>query len=106
MKKLLIIPIGIIIFIISIAGCERKYTNPDDYIMETLHGKVVDYDPPKHFYITYELSNGYKETEYISKHCSIKDNLIGADVTVIKMTHKMTSEVTYILQNTKSDFCS
>lgn len=78
----------------------------DDYKQEAFNGKVISYDPPKRFYITYKLGNGDVHTEYISKRCSVKSDIIGTDVYVTKYTHKKTKEVVYQLHNDKSCFCN
>lgn len=77
----------------------------DEYTQEAFYGKVISYDPPKRFYVTYKLSNGDVHTEYISKRCSVKSNIIGSEVYVTKYTKKKTKEVIYQLHNDKSYFC-
>lgn len=84
-------------------GCTD--VKPDEYVKETLNGKVISYNPPKRFYITYKLNNGDINTEYISKRCTVKPNIIGTDVHVTKYTHKKTKKVIYQLHNDKSCFC-
>lgn len=77
-----------------------------DETYESFNGKVISYNPPKRFYITYQLTNGDVHTEYISKRCSVKSNIIGMEVYVTKYTHKQTKKVTYQLHHDKEYFCN
>ena len=90
--------------ILMVIGCADLKS--DEYTQETLNGKVISYDPPKRFYITYKLNNGDVNTEYISKRCSVKSDIIGTDVHVTKYTHKRTKKTIYQLHNEKSCFCN
>lgn len=93
------------LLIIFITGCEINKKNINNYNIETLCVEVISYNPPKHFYITYKLLDGYKRTSYISKHCGVKENIIGTKVIVIKLTDKLSGEVIYELHNPRKDFC-
>lgn len=95
----------ILLFVLIFTGCADL--NSDEYSKETLNGEVISYNPPKRFYITYKLSNGDVNTDYISKRCSVKDNIIGTKVVVTKYTNKITKKVIYKLENyTKASFCN
>ena len=76
-------------YIISIAlicsvfltGCNQLYKT------EQIKVKIIDIDPPKHFYIFVNVDNK-KEKIYISKRCNVKQNLIGSETTITKNTYK------------------
>ena len=95
-----------LLFLLILGVCGCSDLNSDEYKKEELNGEVISFNPPKRFYVTYKLSNSDINTEYISKRCSVKDNIIGMKVNVTKYTHKETKKVIYQLHNDKSYFCN
>ena len=72
---------------------------------ESFNGRVISFDPPRRFYITYKLENGDVHTEYISNYCSVKSNILGMEVYVTKYINKHTKKVTYQVHHEKDYFC-
>ena len=95
-----------LLFLLILTGCSYSDLNSNDYIKEELNGEVISFNPPKRFYVTYKLSNSDINTEYISKRCSVKDNIIGMKVNVTKYTNKKTKKVIYKLHNNRDYFCN
>ena len=75
----------ILIFITSIlifTGCD------DFYKTEQVKVNIIDIDPPKHFrIIVYDKESKVQSSVSISKHCRVKDNLIGSETTVTRNTY-------------------
>lgn len=63
-------------------GCE------DFYKTEQVKVKIIDIDPPKHFrIIVYDKESKVQSSVSISKHCRVKDSLIGSETTVTRNTY-------------------
>lgn len=64
------------------SGCD------DFYKTEQVEVKIIDIDPPKHFaIIVYDEKSKVQSRVSISKHCRVKDNLIGSETTVTRNTY-------------------
>ena len=50
--------------------------------------EILEVDPPKHFrIIVYDKESKVQSSVSISKHCRVKDNLIGSETTVTRNTY-------------------
>ena len=94
--------IGFVLCTMLLTGCIQQY-----HVLgsELLKVKLVDYDPPKHFYVTVEVIGTNSTAEYhteigtkfdriwVSKHCSgISRDKIGTIFTVPVIRYQSTDQ--------------
>lgn len=97
--------LSIIVLSLFISGCSEFYKS------EEVKVKIIDIKPPRHFYlIVYDRSTGRKQSVFISKRCHVKNNLIGSETTILKITYidKGTGEKSYSYSNflPKGTYCN
>lgn len=94
--------IGFVLYALLLTGCTQQYNVLG---AELLKVKLVDYDPPKHFYVTVEVIGTNSTAEYhteigtkfdriwVSKHCSgISRDKIGTIFTVPVIRYQSTDQ--------------
>lgn len=85
----------IILKIIFISLISFYFTGCYEFVeTKQVRVKIVDIDPPKHFYIIVNV-DGKSEYIKISKRCDVKDDLIGKETIINKTTYKNNNEYHY-----------